>query len=164
MADKILLIDDEIDFVETLAERMRSRDMNVSTSTSAKEALEKIDKESFDAIVLDLQMPGMDGLEALKHIKEKNPKLQVILLTGQSVFACLFIHSSTNSLYLSECWIFSVALLYFSLIALPKSWVVGSVLSNVLPPLANLSLPCMACCSSWRVVEVASPLLICGFK
>lgn len=84
MADKILLIDDEVDFVETLAERMRSRDMDVSTSTSAIEALEKIDKESFDAIVLDLQMPGMDGLEALKKIKAKNPKLQVILLTGQA--------------------------------------------------------------------------------
>lgn len=84
MSDKILLIDDEEDFVETLAERMRSRDMDVSTSTSAIEALEKIDRESFDAIVLDLQMPGMDGLEALKKIKEKNPNLQVILLTGQA--------------------------------------------------------------------------------
>ena len=84
MSDKILLVDDEEDFVETLAERMRSRGMDVSTSTSAIEALEKIDKESFDAIVLDLQMPGIDGLKALKAIKEKNPKLQVILLTGQA--------------------------------------------------------------------------------
>ena len=84
MADKILLVDDEEDFVETLAERMRSRGMDVSTSTSAIEAFKKIDKESFDAIVLDLQMPGIDGLKALKAIKEKNPKLQVILLTGQA--------------------------------------------------------------------------------
>ena len=84
MSDKILLVDDEEDFVETLAERMRSRGMDVSTSTSAIEAFKKIDKESFDAIVLDLQMPGIDGLKALKAIKEKNPKLQVILLTGQA--------------------------------------------------------------------------------
>lgn len=84
MSDKILLVDDEEDFVETLAERMRSRGMDVSISTSAIEALKKIDKESFDAIVLDLQMPGIDGLKALKAIKEKNPKLQVILLTGQA--------------------------------------------------------------------------------
>jgi DNA-binding NtrC family response regulator len=84
MADKILLVDDEEDFVETLAERMRSRGMDVSTCTSAVEALEKIDKKAFDAIVLDLKMPGMDGLEALKRIKEKNSKIQVILLTGQA--------------------------------------------------------------------------------
>jgi DNA-binding NtrC family response regulator len=84
MSDKILLVDDEEDFVETLAERMRSRDMDVTTCTSAVEALEKADLESFDAIVLDLQMPGMNGIEALKTIKEKNAKLQVILLTGQA--------------------------------------------------------------------------------
>lgn len=84
MSEKILLVDDEKDFVETLAERMRSRDMGVSTATSATDALEMINEKSFDAIVLDLQMPGMDGLEALKVIKEKNPNLQVILLTGQA--------------------------------------------------------------------------------
>ena len=84
MSDRILLIDDEEDFLETLAERMRSRDMEVSTCTSAIDALQEIDEKSFDAIVLDLQMPEMDGLEALKHIKEKNPNLQVILLTGQA--------------------------------------------------------------------------------
>jgi DNA-binding NtrC family response regulator len=84
MSEKILLVDDEKEFVETLAERMRAREMEVSTATSAKDALEQADAESFDAIILDLQMPGMDGLEALKRFKEKNPNLQVILLTGHA--------------------------------------------------------------------------------
>ncbi|MBC8209282.1 MAG: response regulator [Desulfobulbaceae bacterium] len=84
MTEKILLVDDEKDFVETLAERMRSRDMGVTTATSAEDALEMIGEQSFDAIVLDLQMPGMNGLEALEAIKKKNPNLQVILLTGQA--------------------------------------------------------------------------------
>ena len=84
MSERILLVDDEKDFVETLAERMRSRDMTVSTATSAAGALDLIEEKSFDAIVLDLQMPGMDGLEALEMIKAKNPNLQVILLTGQA--------------------------------------------------------------------------------
>lgn len=84
MTEKILLVDDEKEFVETLAERMRARGMEVATATSAPEALVLSDKESFDAIVLDLQMPEMDGLEALKRFKEKNPDIQVILLTGQA--------------------------------------------------------------------------------
>lgn len=84
MAEKILLVDDEKDFVETLAERMRTRGMNVSTSTSAKDVLATVDIEAFDAIVLDLQMPDMDGIEALKLIRAKNPNLQVILLTGHA--------------------------------------------------------------------------------
>lgn len=84
MAEKILLVDDEKEFVETLAERMRTRGMEVTTATSAKEALAKSEAETFDAIVLDLQMPEMDGLEALKRFKEKNPASQVILLTGHA--------------------------------------------------------------------------------
>lgn len=84
MTEKILLIDDEKDFLEALSERMSTRGMTVSTSTSAKEALETVEKGSFDAIVLDLMMPGMDGMEALRILKEKDPKLQVILLTGHA--------------------------------------------------------------------------------
>ncbi|MDF1614304.1 response regulator [Desulfurivibrio dismutans] len=84
MAEKILLIDDEAEFVETLAARMRSRQMEVSTATSAAEALQREDVDSYDAIVLDLQMPGMDGLAALEEIKKRNPQLQVILLTGKA--------------------------------------------------------------------------------
>jgi DNA-binding NtrC family response regulator len=82
MTEKVLLVDDEKDFLETLADRMRNRGMAVDTSTSAIDALKKIDAESYDAIILDLMMPGMDGLEALKLVKERRPELQVILLTG----------------------------------------------------------------------------------
>jgi len=82
MTEKVLLVDDEQDFLETLADRMRNRGMAVDTSTSAIDALKRIDTTSYDAIILDLMMPGMDGLEALKLVKERRPELQVILLTG----------------------------------------------------------------------------------
>ena len=82
MSEKVLLVDDEKDFVETMAERMRARGMDVSATTRATEALKKIEDESYDAIVLDLNMPEMDGLEVLKAIKKKRPELQIILLTG----------------------------------------------------------------------------------
>ena len=84
MSEKILLVDDETDFLESLSERMRTRGMDVDTSESASEALNKVSQGDFDAVVLDLIMPGMDGLEALRILKEKDPKLQVILLTGHA--------------------------------------------------------------------------------
>jgi DNA-binding NtrC family response regulator len=84
MVEKVLLVDDEKDFVEALAERMENRGMNVTSTTSAKDAIEKVKKESYDAIVLDLQMPEMDGLEALSEIKKIKPEMQIILLTGHA--------------------------------------------------------------------------------
>jgi DNA-binding NtrC family response regulator len=84
MAEKVLLVDDEKDFVEALAERMENRGMNVTSTTSAKDAIKKVEKESYDAIVLDLQMPEMDGLEALSEIKKIKPEMQIILLTGHA--------------------------------------------------------------------------------
>jgi DNA-binding NtrC family response regulator len=82
MSEKVLLVDDEKEFLEIMSERMKARDMDVTTATSAQQALEIIEKESFDAIILDFQMPGMDGMDALKAIKAKKPELQIILLTG----------------------------------------------------------------------------------
>ncbi len=84
MKEKILIVDDEKDFLEVMSERMAARDMDVSTAASALEAIEMIEKESYDAVVLDLMMPEMDGLEALKAIKAKRPEIQVILLTGHA--------------------------------------------------------------------------------
>ena len=82
MNEKVLLVDDEEEFVETLAERMRTRGMDVSTSNSGANALQLVDDEDFDVVVLDLKMPGVDGLEALKRIKRRRPDIQVVLLTG----------------------------------------------------------------------------------
>jgi len=84
MSEKVLLVDDEEDFLEVMEDRLRARDMEVTTCRSAEEALQKIKKESFDAILLDFMMPGMDGMHALKEIKAKNPESQIILLTGHA--------------------------------------------------------------------------------
>jgi len=84
MSEKVLLVDDEEDFLEIMAERMRARDMIVETCTSAEEAFKKIASENFDAIILDFMMPGVDGMRALKEIKAKSPESQIILLTGHA--------------------------------------------------------------------------------
>ena len=82
MSEKVLLVDDELDFLEAMSERMTARGMEVTTASSAKKAIEIIEKISFDAIILDFQMPEMDGMEALRTIKAKRPESQIILLTG----------------------------------------------------------------------------------
>ena len=84
MKTKVLIVDDEVDFLEVMGERLAVRGMVVETSSSAAEALKKVDAEPFDAVILDLKMPGMDGLEALNLIKAKRPDCQVILLTGHA--------------------------------------------------------------------------------
>ena len=82
MSTKVLLVDDEKEFLDLLGERMSARGMEVKKTTSAADALEMTEKQTFDAIVLDLMMPEMDGIQVLKTLKAKHPELQVILLTG----------------------------------------------------------------------------------
>jgi len=82
MSEKVLLIDDEQDFLEVMSERMKNRDIDVTTATSAENGLHLAAEGGFDAIILDLQMPEMDGMEALKRLQAIDPDLQVILLTG----------------------------------------------------------------------------------
>ena len=82
MSAKVLLIDDEKDFLDIMAERMAARGMDVSTTGSAEDALEMVMAESYDAVIMDLMMPQMDGLKALKLFKKSRPDLSIILLTG----------------------------------------------------------------------------------
>ncbi len=84
MNAKVLLVDDEADFTEILSERMETRGMQVDVVDCGADAIDRVQKKSFDAIILDLAMPEMDGIEALKHILDVNPDLQVILLTGRA--------------------------------------------------------------------------------
>jgi DNA-binding NtrC family response regulator len=80
----VLLVDDEEDFVELLAERMRKRGLKVRTAFSGADAIACVDEENFDAVVLDKVMPGMDGMETLRRLLDKKPEIQVIMLTGHA--------------------------------------------------------------------------------
>jgi DNA-binding NtrC family response regulator len=81
---KVLLVDDEKEFVEVLADRLEARGLRVVKAHSGTQALEAAEDTVFDAIVLDMAMPGMNGIETLEGLLEINPDLQVILLTGRA--------------------------------------------------------------------------------
>lgn len=80
----VLFVDDETDFLETLMKRMRKRGVDVEGAGSAEEALELLDEKQVDVVVLDVKMPGMGGIEALREIKRRYPLLEVIMLTGHA--------------------------------------------------------------------------------
>ncbi len=80
---RVLLVDDETEFVSALAERLNLRGFDAQTATSGEEALEKVNSSPPDVVLLDMLMPGMNGLEVLKRIKHDHPQVQVILLTGR---------------------------------------------------------------------------------
>ncbi len=80
---RVLLVDDETEFVSALAERLNLRGFDAQTATSGEEALGKVKASPPDVVLLDMLMPGMNGLEVLKRIKRDHPRVQVILLTGR---------------------------------------------------------------------------------
>jgi DNA-binding NtrC family response regulator len=82
--ERVLLVDDEVEFVETLAERLRARGLDVAVATTGEQGIEKARQTVFHAVVLDFAMPGMDGIKTLKVLREENPDVQVMLLTGQA--------------------------------------------------------------------------------
>ena len=82
MPTKVLIVDDEKDFLDIMAERMSAWSMDVSTTTSAEKALKMVLKKDYDAVIMDLMMPEMDGFKALKLFRETRPDVPIILLTG----------------------------------------------------------------------------------
>ncbi|MBW1798303.1 MAG: response regulator [Deltaproteobacteria bacterium] len=83
-AFKVLFVDDEIDFLETLLKRMKKREVSVSGVGSGEDALKFLDDKPADVVVLDVKMPGMDGIETLRKIKNRYPLIEVIMLTGHA--------------------------------------------------------------------------------
>ncbi len=79
---KILLVDDEQEFVQTLSERLKTRNLESSVVYDGEQALEFVKKDEPDVMVLDLMMPGIDGIEVLRRIKRDYPRVEVIILTG----------------------------------------------------------------------------------
>ncbi|MFH2036076.1 MAG: response regulator [Candidatus Zixiibacteriota bacterium] len=84
---KVLLVDDEEDFREILSQRMQKRGLDTDEVGSGQAALDKVAENNYDAIVLDLAMPGMDGIETLEKLLKLKSDLQVIVLTGQATVA-----------------------------------------------------------------------------
>jgi DNA-binding NtrC family response regulator len=81
----ILLVDDEVPFVETITKRLTRRELNVFAAFSGKEALERLASQgNIEVVILDVKMPGMDGIETLREIKRHFPLVEVIMLTGHA--------------------------------------------------------------------------------
>ena len=85
---KVLVVDDEKDFVEMLSLRLNETGEKVTSAFSGQECLDALAKDDIDVVVLDIKMPGMDGIETLREIKKEFPLVEVIMLTG---------HGSTES-------------------------------------------------------------------
>ena len=80
----VLLVDDEFEFIETLGKRLARRGLTVHLAGSGQEALGVAAAHPLDVVVLDVKMPGMDGIEALRKIKALKPDLEVIMLTAHA--------------------------------------------------------------------------------
>jgi DNA-binding NtrC family response regulator len=79
---KVLLVDDEVEFASALAERLQMRNYEVRTASNGLEAMALFHEMPPDVVLLDLKIPGMDGLEILSNIKKFDPSIEVLMLTG----------------------------------------------------------------------------------
>ncbi len=81
---RVLLVDDEERFLSTTGRLLGVRGFQVGTAASAPEALEELEQNPYDVVVLDIRMPGMSGIEALAEIKRRRPDVEVLMLTGHA--------------------------------------------------------------------------------
>lgn len=81
---KLLLVDDEPEFLETLEKHLSRREINTSVAEGCKMALDILENQAIDVIVMDVSMPEIDGLQCLKKVKEKWPLVEVVILTGHA--------------------------------------------------------------------------------
>ena len=82
LSPRVLLVDDEREFVQTLSERLQMRDVGTHVVYDGQNAIDFAEQEDLEVMVVDLKMPGVDGFEVLKRIKETKPGIEVIILTG----------------------------------------------------------------------------------
>jgi DNA-binding NtrC family response regulator len=109
---KVLLVDDEMDFANTLAQRLKMRNLKVSTAYDGMEALTRLKEDEPDVVVLDLNMPGMHGIEVLAETRKAYPDVQVIILTGhgtdkeeeetRKIGSCDFLNKPADIDYLEQ--------------------------------------------------------------
>ena len=79
---RLLLVDDEVGYLEVLSKRLGKRNLDVTTANSGQQAIQLLRRNDFDVAVVDLKMPDMDGIDVLKIFKKMDPDLSVIILTG----------------------------------------------------------------------------------
>ena len=81
---KLLMVDDEVKFLESISKRLVLKNFDVTTASNGKEAIASAEIGLFDVAVVDFQMPGMDGTQVLKALKDKHKYLEIIMLTGHA--------------------------------------------------------------------------------
>lgn len=81
---KVMVVDDEVDFLETIIKRLKARKIEVTGAESGQKALDLLAIQDIDVMILDVKMPGMDGIETLREVKKKKPLTEVIMLTGHA--------------------------------------------------------------------------------
>ena len=74
----VLIVDDEEDFVDTMVRRLRAKGLEVDGVTRGSEAIERLNEKDYDVCILDVKMPGMDGIETLREMKKKNMKMELL--------------------------------------------------------------------------------------